>query len=137
MYESYLLGPENPTQLNQMRKLSPIIVLPLLGTALLISAACTQPTPDTSQETSGAYAPQEKEPTRLEKKQEKDTLAGFIPNKAILVEMNGQKNWFRFRNNDSVTIEDESGDTIQYMARFLKVTFGKGADEMAFTFQKP
>ena len=140
MYESYLLGPENPTQLNQMRKLlSPIIVLPLLGTAFLISAACTQPAPDTSQETSGAYAPQEKEPTRLEKKQEKDTLAGFIPNKAILVEMNGQKNWFRFRNNDSVTIEDESGDTIpmQYMARGLRVTFGKGADEMAFTFRKP
>ena len=140
MYESYLLGPENPTQLNQMRKLlSPTIVLPLLGITFLISAACTQPAPDTSQETSETYAPQEKEPTRLEEKQEKDTLAGFIPNKAILVEMNGQKNWFHFRNNGSVTIEDESGDTIpmQYMARGLRVTFGKGADEMAFTFQKP
>ena len=140
MYESYLLGPESPTQLNQMRKLlSPIIVLPLLGIAFLISAAFTQSAPDTLQETSGAYAPQEKEPTRLEEKQEKDTLAGFIPNKAILVEMNGQKNWFRFRNNGSVTIEDESGDTIpmQYMARGIRVTFGKGADEMAFTFRKP
>tara|TARA_A100001037_G_scaffold262729_1_gene252531 strand:+ start:234 stop:1163 length:930 start_codon:yes stop_codon:yes gene_type:complete len=123
-----------------MRKLlAPIIVLPLLGIAFLISSACTQPAPDTSQETSGAEAPQEKEPTRLEEQPEKDTLAGFIPNKAILVEMDDQKVWFDFRNNGSVTIEDESGDTtpMQYTVRGLRVTFSKGAEELAFTSLTP
>ena len=75
--------------------------------------------------------------TRME--EEDNALAEFIPNKAIQVEMNGQKIWFRFKNDGFVTIEDESGDTIpmNYMVRGLRVTFSKGSDEMVFTFKKP
>ncbi|MDE0821944.1 MAG: PQQ-binding-like beta-propeller repeat protein, partial [Opitutales bacterium] len=77
--------------------------------------------------------------TRLEEKPEDNALAAFIPNKAIHVEMNGQKIWFRFKNDGFVTIEDESGDTIpmNYMVRGLRVTIRKGSGEMVFTFQKP
>ncbi|MBT6463621.1 MAG: hypothetical protein HOK49_13890, partial [Opitutae bacterium] len=77
--------------------------------------------------------------TRMEKKPEDHALAEFIQNKAIHVEMNDQKVWFRFKNDGSVTIEDESGDTIpmQYMVRGLRVTISKGSGEMVFTFQKP
>ena len=72
-------------------------------------------------------------------KPEDNPLDTFIQNKAIHVEMNDQKIWFRFKNNGSVTIEDEGGDMIpmQYMVRGLQVTFSKGSEEMFFTFQKP
>ena len=72
-------------------------------------------------------------------KPEDNALDTFIQNKSIHVEMNDQKVWFRFKNDGSVTIEDEDGDIIpmQYMVRGLQVTFSKGSEEMVFTFQKP
>ena len=81
MYESF--GPENPTQLNHHH--CPAITW-------------RSEHPCTRHIAGNIRAPQEKEPTRLEEKQEKDTLLDSYLNKAILVEMNGQKNWFLRHN---------------------------------------